>query len=94
MLSDLKIDPLRQATGAIERVAPLGDDALQPEPAGMLENEQAVVVVLGRPIEGERFCETESTDISDPLLSLYLGCCRRLRRKLEHRCFLAFNQVS
>ena len=62
----------------------------------MLEDERPVVVVIGRPIEGglRRICETESTDISDSLLSLYLDCCSRLRRKLEHSRFLILKQVG
>ena len=58
-----------RATRAIRRIAAFGDDALQSEPEGVLEDERPVVVVLSRPIEGglQRFCETESTDICDPL---------------------------
>jgi hypothetical protein len=36
---------MRRAAGTIGRIAPLGDDSLQPHPAGMLEDERAIVVV-------------------------------------------------
>ena len=39
----------------------------------------------------ETFCK--STDVRNPL-GFYLGHRARLRRKLEHRCFLTFNQVG
>ena len=36
----------------------------------------------------------KSTDVSNPFLGFYFRRCNRLRRKLEHRCFLTLQQVS
>ena len=36
----------------------------------------------------------QSTDVRNPFLGFYFGRCNRLRRKLEHRCFLTLQQVS
>ena len=47
--------------------------------------------VDGRSLECER---CKSTDVWNPFLGFDFGCCNRLRRKLEHRCFLTFKQVS
>ena len=41
----LALDPVPRAARPIWRIAPLRDDALKPEPAGMLEHEPAVVMV-------------------------------------------------
>ena len=35
-----------------------------------------------------------STDVRNPFLGFYFRRCNRLRRKLEHRCFLTFKQVG
>ena len=50
----------------------------------------------GRPIEGglNTLPACDSTYVRDPFLGLRLGCGSGLRRKLEHCCFLTFEQVS
>ena len=35
-----------------------------------------------------------STDVGNPFVGFDLRRCNRLRRKLEHRCFLTFPQIS
>ena len=38
--------------------------------------------------------EAISTDVRNALLGFDFGSCNRLRRKLQHRCFLTFKQIS
>jgi hypothetical protein len=51
---------------------------------------------IGRPIEGglQCFCQTESTHVRYPLLSLRFCRGSRLCRKLEHRSFLILKQIG
>ena len=51
---------------------------------------------MGRANEGgpNTRAACESADVRHPFLGLCLGCGSGLRRKLEHCCFLTFNQVS
>jgi hypothetical protein len=51
---------------------------------------------IGRPIEDglNTLAACESADVRDPFLGLGLGCGSGLRRKLEHCCFLTFNEAG
>jgi hypothetical protein len=53
------------------------------------------VVFSGRSLPGvvPKRCGI-STGVSSPYLGFDFGRCNRLRRKLEHRCFLTFKQVG
>ena len=39
-------------------------------------------------------CDLQSAYVRDPFLGFRIGCCDRLRRKLEYRGFLTFKHVS
>jgi hypothetical protein len=39
-------------------------------------------------------CSVQSTDVRNPFLGFDFSRRNRLRRKLEHSCFLTFNQLS